>query len=308
MKHGIDISQWQGRISDIQWKDIKQKCDFVLIRFGYRGYGTGELRVDECFQENLSACKRYKIPYGLYFFSQAINPSEARAEVSLIASRIDVKSCEYGIWCDTELSADGQGRADKLNREQRTQAVKSFCDAVIEKGGITGVYTGFYWLRDNMYLDAFANYNVWCACYLNTCLYKGANLAMWQYTDKNTLKIVGFSSLDCNVCYKDFSPKEQQKKTVDELAHEVWEGKWGNGEQRKERLTAAGYDYAAVQKRVEEINPNKAKTITYTVKKGDTLSGIAQRYGASLNKIISDNGIKNPNLIYPGQKITISLT
>jgi lysozyme len=44
------------------------------------------------------------------------------------------------------------------------------------------------------------------------------------------------------------------------------------------------------------------------VKKGETLSGIVQRYGVSLNKLVSDNGIKNPNLIYPGQKITISLT
>lgn len=42
-------------------------------------------------------------------------------------------------------------------------------------------------------------------------------------------------------------------KTVDELAREVVKGLWGNGEDRKNRLTKAGYDYAAVQKRVNQL-------------------------------------------------------
>lgn len=42
-------------------------------------------------------------------------------------------------------------------------------------------------------------------------------------------------------------------KTVDELAREVIRGNWGNGAERKNRLTAAGYDYNAVQKRVNEL-------------------------------------------------------
>ena len=43
------------------------------------------------------------------------------------------------------------------------------------------------------------------------------------------------------------------KKSVDELAREVIAGKWGNGATRKQKLTAAGYDYSAVQKRVNEL-------------------------------------------------------
>lgn len=43
------------------------------------------------------------------------------------------------------------------------------------------------------------------------------------------------------------------KKTIDELAKEVINGDWGNGTDRKNRLTAAGYDYAAIQKRVNEL-------------------------------------------------------
>jgi hypothetical protein len=42
-------------------------------------------------------------------------------------------------------------------------------------------------------------------------------------------------------------------KSVDEIAKEVIRGDWGNGDERKKKLTAAGYDYAAVQKRVNEM-------------------------------------------------------
>jgi len=47
--------------------------------------------------------------------------------------------------------------------------------------------------------------------------------------------------------------KPAGKKSVDELAREVINGRWGNGEERKKKLKAAGYDYSAVQKKVNEI-------------------------------------------------------
>lgn len=43
------------------------------------------------------------------------------------------------------------------------------------------------------------------------------------------------------------------QKTVDQLAREVIQGLWGNGEERKRKLTQAGYDYYTVQKRVNEL-------------------------------------------------------
>lgn len=49
---------------------------------------------------------------------------------------------------------------------------------------------------------------------------------------------------------------QPQLKPIDEVAKEVIKGEWGNGEDRKARLTQAGYDYNAVQARVNEIlNP-----------------------------------------------------
>ncbi len=43
------------------------------------------------------------------------------------------------------------------------------------------------------------------------------------------------------------------KRSVDTIAREVIRGDWGNGDERKQKLTAAGYDYSAVQKRVNQL-------------------------------------------------------
>lgn len=49
-------------------------------------------------------------------------------------------------------------------------------------------------------------------------------------------------------------------KSIDEVAQEVIKGNWGNGNARREALAAAGYDYATVQARVNEILTGKAST------------------------------------------------
>lgn len=53
--------------------------------------------------------------------------------------------------------------------------------------------------------------------------------------------------------YIEYAELHANAKTVDEVAREVIAGKWGTGADRKKRLTAAGYDYNAVQKRVNAI-------------------------------------------------------
>lgn len=97
-------------------------------------------------------------------------------------------------------------------------------------------------------------------------------------------------------------------KTVDELAKEVLDGKWGNGTDRKNRLTAARYDYSAVQAKVNALVKAKSEAaVFYTVKSGDTLSSIAQKYDTSVSAIqkLNPTLIKNVNLILTGWKIRV---
>lgn len=54
-------------------------------------------------------------------------------------------------------------------------------------------------------------------------------------------------------------------------------------------------------------NSNTDNTIVYIVKRGDTLSEIALKYGTTISNIVTLNNIRNPNLIYPGQKLTINI-
>lgn len=101
-------------------------------------------------------------------------------------------------------------------------------------------------------------------------------------------------------------PVSTQTKTVDELAREVIDGKWGNGDVRKKALTEAGYDYSAVQARVNEL-ATKTEPVYYTVRSGDTLSTIARKYGTSVSAIqkLNSSLIKNVNLIITGWKIRV---
>ena len=68
------------------------------------------------------------------------------------------------------------------------------------------------------------------------------------------------------------STPTQPSKSVDEIAREVIVGKWGNGSERKDRLTAAGYDYAAVQARVNELmGGSSSGSVSSAIAVGDTV-------------------------------------
>lgn len=109
-------------------------------------------------------------------------------------------------------------------------------------------------------------------------------------------------------------PDEVDKKSVDEIAKEVINGKWGNGADRKTKLTNAGYNYSEVQAKVNQLlsvksqpkaNVTTATKIYYVVKFGDNLTKIAKKYSTSVDKLVKLNNIKNKNLIYVGQKLRV---
>lgn len=93
-------------------------------------------------------------------------------------------------------------------------------------------------------------------------------------------------------------------KSDGQVAEEVIRGEWGNGSDRRDRLSRAGYDPDGIQAIVNEKLGASGRR-TYTVKGGDTLSGIAAAYGTSWQHLADINGIANPDLIYPGQVLTV---
>ena len=75
-------------------------------------------------------------------------------------------------------------------------------------------------------------------------------------------------------------PAPAPAKSIDELAQEVIRGDWGNGQERKDRLTAAGYDYNAIQARVNEILAPKPAPAP-RLNEGDTVRIVSTGNGSS---------------------------
>lgn len=92
----------------------------------------------------------------------------------------------------------------------------------------------------------------------------------------------------------------------EEVAGEVIQGKYGNGEERRKNLCDMGYDPDAVQREVNrQLSQNEAPAEYYVVQENDTLSEIAKRFATTYLELAAWNGIADPNMIYVGQKIRI---
>ena len=132
----------------------------------------------------------------------------------------------------------------------------------------------------------------------NTGYSKGAHLH-FEVRDAKDNKIDPTNYID-----SDLPNCEKTLKSIDEIALEVINNQWDVYPARKELLENEGYNYEEVQKRVNEIL-NAKTVITYIVKSGDTLSKIAKQYNTTIDKLVKDNNIKNPDLIIVGQKLII---
>ena len=90
---------------------------------------------------------------------------------------------------------------------------------------------------------------------------------------------------------------------IDTLANMCIKGLLGNGQARKDKITAMGFNYYEVQARVNEL---LGCNLYHVVKKGETLTSIAKLYKTSVDNLLKlNNNIKDKNLIYVGQKVRI---
>ena len=320
---GIDISYFQGGINLSAMKNSGVK--YAIIRAGYTGYSDGVSKaIDECFEEFYSTCKSIGLPVGAYWFSIATSYEKGKAEAEFMYNNcLKGKQFEYPIYIDVEDDTGGRQYLRKAGKQATTDGIKGFCETLEKLGYYVGIYasdiSGF---KDMMYVDQLTKYDKWVARYGSEPQYV-KEYGMWQYTSSE--RVNGFGSvLDGDYAYKDYpsimkdnglngyskgsdtkptpTPK---KKTVDELAREVLNGAWGNGEDRKNRLEAAGYNYQEVQNKVNQLLGINTQKEYYTVKSGDNLTMIANKYGTTVNQLVAWNNISNPNLIYVGQKLRV---
>ena len=150
-------------------------------------------------------------------------------------------------------------------KEFCTALVEAFCGELEKAGYYAGVYCSTYWFTNFVEEKVREKRPAWIADYRGECGYKGT-YGIWQYDADYVPGVQNDCDRDWGyVDYSDYIksnglngyPKEivpsEVKKTVDELAREVINGLWGNGQERKDKLAAAGYSYGDVQKRVNEI-------------------------------------------------------
>ena len=344
---GIDVSEFQGKID---WAKVKNSgVEFAILKLG-NIYDYDANYKDSKFETNYKNAKAQGIKVGAYIYNYCNTVDTLKKGLKWAFEKLGNKKLDLPIYLDME-DKDIQGES----KATLTKQVNEFAKYVEKEGYRAGVYANVNWLKNELTPTDFnKDVSVWVAQYYKECQYKG-DYDIWQYaSDGNVSGVSG--NCDVNYLYDESIIKENgsstsDKKSVDELAEEVIDGKWGDGKNRKTRLEKAGYDYEAVQARVNEILSKPKKSITevakdvvngkygnddarkkkleaegydydtvqakvnqllganvtktYTVKSGDTLSGIASKYKTTVAKLVKDNNIKNANLIYPGQKIVI---
>ena len=298
----FDISTWQG---GIDYNAIRERTNTVILRAGF------SCTEDNQFVNHYNNLQGLNL--GAYWYSYATSPDEARAEARTFLKVIGDRKFTLPLFLDIEDSS-----MSGLGRYTLNDIVRAFGEVIENAGYYFGVYSNLNWYRNIISGEELnKKYDWWIACWSDSSP-SGVDYGIWQYTSDYDLN--GWR-IDANQVYKDYptiirnaglnhlsdepSPSpEPSGKTIDELANEVIQGFWGNGEERYNRLTQAGYDYYAVQNRVNEILSGQSEEY-YTIQAGDTLSEIAVKFNTTVVRLCELNNITKPDLIYAGDTIRV---
>lgn len=203
--NGIDVSKYQ---LNIDWSQVRNQVDFAMLRVGFRGYGSGVIVEDSSYQKNIEEALANDINCGVYFFTQAINEKEGIEEANWVLEKIKGYDITYPIAIDTEWSSgDEDGRADWISVEDRTAAIKGFCQTIKNAGYTPIIYASKDWLENQLSMDQLTEYDVWLAHYVQGAPeqksdYAG-NYTIWQYSSQGTISGIE-TSVDMDICYKKY--------------------------------------------------------------------------------------------------------
>ena len=259
----IDVSEHQGTIN---WEAVKSQINGAIIRCGY---GDDVASQDDAqWIRNATECERLGIPYGAYLYSYCTNEAHLQSEIAHIKRLLSGRKLSLPFYIDIEdpgLSFS-TFKADYFIRMGQ---------AIEDAGYWFGVYANLNWFN-NCIGGKLNRFTKWCAAYgtNNGQPQTRPNIGedIWQYSSAGSIQGIA-GNVDVNLCYRDF----------------VKEIKGGSGTPSTPKPTPAPAPTAK----------------THTVKSGETLSGIAAKYGTTYQHLAAINGINNPNLIYAGQVLKI---
>ena len=196
---GIDVSAYQG---DIDWEQVADAgVDFAIIRLGYRGYESGKLVEDKFARQNLEGAAEAGIQLGVYFFSQALNPNEAREEARFVLDMIDPYEIAMPVVFDWEHVNNESARTNGMDPYAATGCARAFLEVIDEAGYWPMMYFNTFQARKLFYLDQLMEYDFWLALYSDRMSFP-YKVDMWQYTCTGTIPGV-FGDVDVNVLFLD---------------------------------------------------------------------------------------------------------
>lgn len=335
---GIDVSSHQGVID---WNKVKAAgIRFAIIRVGYGDLLSYPKQLDSQFRANVEGAQKAGVDIGFYLFSYAGTEEMARREAQGLKQAIAGMKPAYPVYFDYEYDSDRL--TGKPGKEQLTKVYVAFCEEMEKDNYYVGIYLNKDFYRNRLDMDKLKAYDLWLADYEGGPDYEcgmqqtgstgkvdgiGGNVdtdtAFKDYP--SVIKNAGLNgwkkesgssapAADTVIATKKVSPKiglnlrkspstsasvilaMPYNSTVQILEHtnSEWDKVKYNG--------TVGYCYSPY---LVSSNASAPSGVVYTVKSGDTLSGIAKKYNTTVAKLVSANNIKNANLIYAGQKIKI---
>lgn len=291
---GMDVSVFQGEIDFAAAR--RSGIESVYIRSSY-----GQLGVDQRFSQNCAAAEAAGLPFGLYHYLEATDPDGAQREAEHFVSLI--RSQNYV--CRPVLDFEGHG---SLSADQATALALSFLKRVEELTGQTPMIYADHATASSQLSPAVAQYPLWLAQWGVEAPSLAGTAWMewtgWQYTDRGLV-----SGVEGYVDRDHFSDGIFLREEETGFLYTVRPGNTLWALSRRFGTTVTTLVELNHIKNPDLIYVNQILRIpgtapvdkTYTVQPGDTLWGIAQRYGITVNQLVQLNGIRNPDLIYPGQ-------
>ncbi len=200
---GTDISKYQDYVDFVKLK--KAGIDFIMLRVGARGYGSGQIVMDEYFTDNIKRATDAGLDVGVYFFSQAITVEEAVEEANLVLESIKDYKITYPVAFDMEHIENDTARIDNLTKTDKTTIALAFLDTIKNAGYKTIIYGDKEWLIKQIDMSKLTAYDVWLSQEEDVPDYP-YQFTMWQYTTKASIDgIAGYANLD--ISFIDYSEK-----------------------------------------------------------------------------------------------------